>query len=175
MSRHERLVFSPVTFVQNIANAIAADKLYRGTCPDTILKIRVAEALRGSPEAIDYAYFGGRLVTHFHSISNKTLNKAKGFYIPGVFIKVQDGLSVQMRRMELPHLDLWDELDDGLTKRFNDKMGRKRAYRQEWRGHFKRRPELPFLEDVQREIYGYVEKPTEDPFVEDDDDEDEPV
>ena len=83
-------VFSPIIFVQKIANAIAAEPHADGVCRDTILRIRGAAELEKRPDLIDHARIMSWSVKLWHAANNKILNKAsEGFVLVHFFVKVE--------------------------------------------------------------------------------------
>jgi hypothetical protein len=165
MTAHPRHpVYSPITFVQNIAKVLA-DESADGACPDAILHIRVAEAMRERPDVIDYAFIARRLVKHWHAVSNKISNQTDGGYVATLFVKVGKGVSFQMKQMTIPELQAWDDTNAGIVTRFNTTMAQRHERIMTWIRELTSRRDLPTLGDVQRVLHGYVEKLAEDPFA----------
>jgi hypothetical protein len=156
MTKHAP-VFSPLTFVPKLADAVAAEPDSGGICRDTILRIRIAKALEARPEVLDHTYIARRLLNAWRAESNRVLNRSAGFYIPKLHIKYAEGESLQMENLQVPHIDSWDALNGLLTERFNKTMATKSANLGRWRRDLLLHPELINLGGVQRAIYGYVE------------------
>ena len=82
-------VFSPIPFVQRIANIQAAEPHAPGVALDKILRARATDELERRPDLIDCSRIAGWAVSLWHKANNKILNKAPGLYIPSLFVKVE--------------------------------------------------------------------------------------
>lgn len=166
-------VYDPITFVQGIADRLTAE--LSGPVPDTRLRIAIAKELQARPDLIIHTSIATGLFKNWHRVSNKILNKAPGLYVPALFVKVANGVTLKERDLELPHLDSWDELDEKGFLTTKTAFENRVTHRERWRLDM-RRTGLTKLWEVQREVYGFDESKAPDPFAASPDaqDDDEP-